>query len=139
MMRANMYGLFHSLKALVPLLKLSDEAAVVVTSAGSGLRGRPGVAAYAGAKWGMIGLSLSAAVELAPDNIRLNVIAPGYIATDTWMNTLGSQAETLASKVPLGRLGTAEEVADAVAWLLSPQARYLAGTVIPVDGGLVVE
>ncbi len=133
----NLGGVFHALRALIPVMSRQPGGAIVVNSAGSGLRGRAMVADYAASKWGAIGLALSAAQETGPKGLRINVIAPGYIGTDAWMGLLGAQAPTLAQRVPLGRIGTPEEVADVAAWLLSDEARYVHGVVVPIDGGLL--
>lgn len=133
----NLGGVFHCLRALIPLMTKARGGAIVVNSAGSGLRGRAGVADYAASKWGAIGLALSAAQETGPKGLRINVIAPGYIATEAWMGMLGGQADTFAQRVPLRRIGGADDVADVVAWLLSDEARYIHGVVVPVDGGLL--
>jgi NAD(P)-dependent dehydrogenase (short-subunit alcohol dehydrogenase family) len=133
----NLGGVFHCLRALIPVMSREPGGAIVVNSAGSGLRGRAMVADYAASKWGAIGLALSAAQETGPNGLRINVIAPGYVGTDAWMGMLGAQAPTLARRVPLGRIGAPEEVADVVAWLLSDEARYVHGVVVPIDGGLL--
>ena len=137
----NLVGPFHGLQALIPAIRDGGGprgGAIVVTSAGAGLRGRAGLADYAASKWGVIGLCLSAALEAAKLGIRINVIAPGYIATESWMTMLGARAEQLAAAVPLGRLGQPEDVGDVVTWLLSDASRYVTGAVLPIDGGLTI-
>jgi NAD(P)-dependent dehydrogenase (short-subunit alcohol dehydrogenase family) len=134
----NLVGPFHGLQAILPAMTAAGGGAIVVTSAGAGLRGRAGLADYAASKWGVIGLCLSAALEAAKAGIRINLVAPGYIATDSWLALLGGRAEALAATVPLGRLGQPEDVADVVTWLLSDASRYVTGAVIPIDGGLTI-
>lgn len=135
-MRLNAGGVYRALRAQIPLMKKSGGGAIVINAALSGIRGVPGIGAYSAAKSAAIMLARIAAVEAGPANIRVNAIAPGYIATDAWVAKLGDQAETLAARVPLRRIGQGAEVADAVCWLLSAQASYINGVVLPVDGGL---
>ncbi len=132
----NLLAVQQSLAMLLPALRQRGGGAIVVNTARGGLRGAPGLGTYAAAKAGAIMLSLVAAHEAARDAVRINVIAPGYIGTESWWRMMGEGGQALASRVPLGRIGTAAEVADVVVWLLSDSARYLAGTVIPVDGGM---
>jgi NAD(P)-dependent dehydrogenase (short-subunit alcohol dehydrogenase family) len=131
----NLKGPFLALKAIIPHIA-QPGGSIVVNSAGSGLRGRPLMSEYCASKWGVIGLSLAAAQELAPRGIRVNVIAPGYIATDSWAAMLGNHAPALASRVPLRTLGTPEQIAKSVLWLLGDASDYVTGTVLPIDGGL---
>tara|TARA_R110000787_G_scaffold8094_1_gene27041 strand:- start:402 stop:1157 length:756 start_codon:yes stop_codon:yes gene_type:complete len=135
-MRLNAGGVYRALSAQIPLMKKSGGGAIVINAALAGMRGIPGIGAYSAAKSAAIMLARIAAVEAGPANIRVNAIAPGYIATEAWMAKLGGEAETLAARVPLGRIGQGAEVADAVCWLLSAQASYINGVVLPIDGGL---
>lgn len=136
LLNVNLRGVFFGLRALLPPLK-AQGGAVVVNSAGSGLRGRAGLADYCASKWGVIGLAMAVAQEAGSAGVRVNVIAPGYIASDSWLDMLGGSAGVLAGRVPLRRIGTPEEVGNTVAWLLSDEARYVSGAVIPVDGGML--
>ncbi len=133
----NLYGAFFSLQTVLPLMKKNADSSIVINSAGNGMRGRAMVADYVASKWGVVGLGLSAALEAAADKIRVNVIAPGFIGTDAWMNKLGAQQDSLAARVPLGTIGKPEDVAAVVVWLLSPASRYVTGAVVPIDGGLL--
>ena len=139
MMDVNLQGLYQSFRITVPLIQKAGAGAIVANSAVAGLKGRPYLAPYTASKWGVIGMCLSTAAELGPEGIRVNVVAPGYIATDAWMDMLGHQADEHAARVPLKRLGDPADVADTVTWLLSDQARYITGAVIPVDGGLAIQ
>jgi len=134
----NLHGPFYGLHAYLPAMIKGGGGAIVVTTAGSGLRPRASLADTSASKWGANGLCQAAALEVAKHNVRINVVAPGFIATESWMALLGANAKPLAARVPLGRLGEASDVADVVMWLLGDGARYVTGAVIPVDGGLVL-
>ena len=113
--------------------------AIVNCSSLGGLVGLPGRAAYHASKHGVIGLTTSAALEYAPRGIRINAICPGTIDTpmvtrDDRLNGDLDRAEAAANQ-PIGRLGTAEEIAAAVLWLCSPGASFVIGVALPVDGG----
>jgi 3-oxoacyl-[acyl-carrier protein] reductase len=101
-----------------------------------GVIGNPGQAAYCAAKAGLIGLTKSMAKELASRNIRVNAIAPGFINTEMTDKLTPEQKEALTKNIPLGRVGTAEEIANTVLYLASEASQYVTGQVISVDGGL---
>jgi 3-oxoacyl-[acyl-carrier protein] reductase len=100
--------------------------------------GNPGQANYVAAKAGLIGLTKSLAMELAPRGITVNALAPGFIATDMTANLPEAVVESYRSRIPLGRLGKPEDVAGLVAFLCSEEASYITGQTIRVDGGLVM-
>ena len=100
------------------------------------MRGNPGQANYAAAKAGLIGLTKSLARELAPRNIRVNAVAPGFIETEMTLSLPEAAKQAILANTPLGRPGMPSDVADAVTFLLSDAASYITGAVIPVDGGL---
>ena len=103
-----------------------------------GSRGNPGQTNYSTSKAGIIGFTKSLAKELAPRNITANVIEPGYIDTDT-VAVLGHRfKENIRKKIPMGELGTPDDIAPIFAFIASDQARYITGQVISVDGGLAV-
>ena len=135
-MMANAGSAFHGLRAQIPLMARSGGGAIVINAATSGLRGQPPIGVYSAAKAAAINLARVAAKEAGPAGIRVNVVAPGYVATDAWMTKLGDQADALAATVPLRRIGAGADVAETVAWLLSDAAGYINGTVVTVDGGL---
>jgi len=99
--------------------------------------GVPGQANYAAAKAGLVGLARSLAKEVASRGVTVNVVAPGFIDTDMTA-ALGETADALTTMIPLGRTGQPNDVAGVVAFLASDAARYITGTVIPVDGGLAM-
>ena len=103
-----------------------------------GIIGNAGQANYSASKAGIIGLTKSAAKELASRNIQVNAVAPGYIATDMTENLTDDVKAGLAEAIPLGRIGNPDDVAFAVSFLASHDADYITGQVINVDGGMVM-
>lgn len=103
-----------------------------------GIAGNGGQTNYSASKAGMIGLTKSLAKEVATRNITVNAVAPGYIATDMTSELDENLKETVISHIPLGRIGEAQEVAKAVAFLASDDAGYITGQVLVVDGGMVM-
>ena len=101
-----------------------------------GVIGNAGQANYAAAKAGLIGFSRSLAREVGSRNITINVVAPGFIDTDMTRALTDVQRDGLLKQIPLGRLGMVEEIAYAVAFLASPQAAYITGTTLHVNGGM---
>jgi 3-oxoacyl-[acyl-carrier protein] reductase len=101
-----------------------------------GASGNPGQANYAAAKAGVVGMTKSLAAELGSRNITVNCVAPGFIDTDMTRALAEEQKKALLDHIPLGRLGTPEDVAAAVAYLASPQAGYVTGAVLHVNGGM---
>ena len=97
-----------------------------------------GQANYSSAKAGLIGLTKAAARELASRTITVNAVAPGFVLTELTKDLPEALQTELIARTPLGRFGTVEEIADAVAFLVSDEARYITGQVLAVDGGLVM-
>ncbi len=140
-LNVNLRGIFLCMKYEIPLLLKQGGGAIVNTSSGAGVIGIKGGAAYAAAKHGVIGLTKSAALDYAAQNIRVNVVAPGYIATPMMDRFTGGTAEgwgKVVSEEPIGRAGKPEEIADAVIWLCSDAASFVVGHTLVVDGGQTV-
>mgnify|MGYP001987534764 CR=1 FL=1 len=103
-----------------------------------GLTGNAGQMNYAAAKAGMIGATKSLAKEAAPRGVRVNCIAPGFVETDMTDVLNDKQREEILQGVPMGHLGSSEDIANAALFLASPMSRYITGTTLPVDGGMVM-
>ncbi len=132
----NLTGTFNPIRAATrPMMKARGGAIVNVTSV-VGEAGNAGQAAYAAAKAGQIGLTKAVARELASRNIRVNAVAPGYIDTDMTAALPEAAKTKMTDMIPLSRLGTAADVASAVAFLASDQASYVTGEVLRVNGGM---
>ncbi|MEC8130107.1 MAG: SDR family oxidoreductase [Pseudomonadota bacterium] len=133
----NLTASFSLARAATPFLLKAESAAMVLISSQIGLVGHQRAAAYAASKAGINGLAKSLALELADRNVRVNAIAPGPIATDMTAATRADpeRFETLRSAIPLGRFGTAEEIANLAVFLLSEQAGFITGQVVVADGG----
>jgi NAD(P)-dependent dehydrogenase (short-subunit alcohol dehydrogenase family) len=109
--------------------------AIVNTASVAGLVGLATSGHYVAAKHGVVGLTKTAALEYARDNIRVNCVNPGYIKTPMTDPIMGERYEPLMRKVPMHRLGTAEEIAEAVVWMCSDKASFMTGASHVVDGG----
>jgi 3-oxoacyl-[acyl-carrier protein] reductase len=137
-LETNLFGAFHMTKAVTrPMLKARSGRIVNITSV-SGQAGQMGQANYSSAKAGLIGLTKATARELASRSITVNAVAPGFVLTELTRDLPEALQAEITARTPLGRFGTTEEVADAVAFLASDEARYITGQVLAVDGGLVM-
>ncbi|MBO1753927.1 SDR family NAD(P)-dependent oxidoreductase [Allobranchiibius sp. CTAmp26] len=114
---------------------MGSGAAIVNVASSAGLSGTPGMSAYAAAKYGVIGLTHTAAIDYGERGIRVNAVAPGPIESGPIMAQSPAVRERVGGYTPLGRMGSAQEVANAVTWLASPEAGYVTGTTLSVDGG----
>ncbi len=137
-LETNLFGAFWMTKAVTrPMLKARAGRIVNITSV-SGQAGQMGQANYSSAKAGLIGLTKATARELASRGITVNAVAPGFVLTELTQDLPDDLKAEITARTPLGRFGTTEEIADAVAFLASEEARYITGQVLAVDGGLVM-
>jgi len=135
-LEVNLTGAFLCSRSAAKVMLRQRSGCIINMASVVGIMGNAGQANYSASKAGLIGLTKSMARELAPRGITVNAIAPGFIASPM-TDKLGEQArDKLSSVIPLGRLGTAEDVADAVAFLASDAASYITGQVLKVDGGM---
>jgi meso-butanediol dehydrogenase/(S,S)-butanediol dehydrogenase/diacetyl reductase len=138
----NLKGPFLCMKHAIPVIARSGGGSVVVMGSVLGAIGSPGYAAYCASKGALVNLAKQAAIEHAPEHVTVNVVAPSACDTGLFAQ-MASRApdpdaikRMVASRTPMQRLGTASEVCDTVAFLASPGAAYISGTVIPLDGGM---
>lgn len=135
-LNTNLKSVYRMTKACLRAMTRARWGRIISISSVVGATGNTGQANYAAAKAGLIGFTKSLAREVGSRNITVNAVAPGFIDTDMTRNLPDGQKEALLKQIPLGRLGQAEEVAQAVAFLASPQAGYITGTTLHVNGGM---
>ncbi len=137
-LETNLFGAFYALKAVTrPMLRAKGGRIINITSV-SGQAGQMGQANYSSAKAGLIGLTKAAARELGSRGITVNAVAPGFVLTELTQDLNDDLKSQITDRTPLGRFGTVEEIAYAVAFLASDEAAYITGQVLAIDGGLVM-
>jgi 3-oxoacyl-[acyl-carrier protein] reductase len=137
-MRVNLKGTFNMTRAVSRGMMKRREGVILNVTSVVGLSGNAGQANYAASKAGVIGFTKSVARELASRNIRCNAIAPGFIRTDMTAALGEGVMEGIVEWIPLGRLGEPEDVAGVARFLVGPQARYITGQIVSVDGGMAM-
>jgi 3-oxoacyl-[acyl-carrier protein] reductase len=134
----NLKGALFVLQGAARLMMRAKRGSIVNLTSIVGTQGNAGQAVYSASKAAVVGLTLSAAKELAPHGIRVNAIAPGYIDTDMIKHLPPEKHRERLASIALGRIGTPEDVAEVVAFLAGDGARYVTGQVIGVDGGMLI-
>jgi 3-oxoacyl-[acyl-carrier protein] reductase len=134
----NLDGAYLCVRAVVRGMMLRKQGRIINLSSASGVTGLPGQAAYAASKAAVLGLTRALSLELAPYNVLVNAVTPGLIGTEMSQSLKLETRDVLLRDIPLGRVGTLEEVASVVAFLASDAASYITGQNIGVDGGLVI-
>lgn len=135
----NSTGTWLGMRAVLPGMINAGRGSIVCTSSATAVNGAPGLAAYASSKGAVISLARQAAVEYAAAGIRVNVVAPGVIETPLVANAPRRFIESVRRSTPMGRAGSAEEVAAAIRFLSSTEAGFITGQVLAVDGGLLAQ
>ncbi|MFA0815898.1 MAG: 3-oxoacyl-[acyl-carrier-protein] reductase [Anaerofustis sp.] len=134
----NLKGVFNMIKHIYPIMAKQRSGSVINITSVSGLMGNIGQMNYSAAKAGVVGITKTAAKELAMRSVRCNAIAPGFIDTDMTEKLSDSVKEGILSTVPLKKMGTAEDVANLALFLASDISGYITGEVIRIDGGLYI-
>ncbi len=134
----NTYGVLYCSQYAARLMVKSGGGSIVTVSSIIGTHGTPGLAVYGGSKAAVIGITKSLAKELAPQQVRVNTIAPGFIDTDMARSLTAEKFAERAASIGMGRVGSASEVADVALFLVSDLSRYVTGQIIGVDGGMLI-
>lgn len=134
----NLKGTFNCTQAVAPIMREQGSGSIVNAASVVGLHGNFGQTNYVASKAGVIGMAKTWAKELGRKGVRVNAVAPGFIGTEMIQSMPEKVVDQMQSQVPMGRLGDPEEVAAVYAFLASDEASYINGTVISVDGGVVV-
>jgi NAD(P)-dependent dehydrogenase (short-subunit alcohol dehydrogenase family) len=133
----NVWGVLNSMRHEIPFMLKNGGGAIVNTSSVAGHAGLAGTSVYIASKHAVEGLTKAAALEFAKQNIRINAVAPGPIATEMWDRFAGDAGDQVISLIPAARVGAAEEIAAAVLYLASDAAKFTTGTSLVVDGGFI--
>ena len=136
MLDTNLKAVFRLSKAVMRAMMKAREGRIINVTSVVGSCGNPGQSNYAAAKAGVEGMSRALAHELGSRNITVNCVAPGFIDTDMTRALPDAQRDSLLGQIPLGRLGNADEIAAAVAFLASPRAGYITGATLHINGGM---
>ncbi len=134
----NLKGTFNCIRAMTKKLMKQRSGKIINITSVVGIMGNAGQANYSASKAGVIGLTKSVARELAPRNIQVNAVAPGFIDTDMTDAIPAEMRENLEATIPLGKIGSTDDIAAAVAFLASADANYITGQVLNVDGGMIM-
>lgn len=137
-LNTNLKGAFSFSQAVIRSMIKQRSGRIINISSIAGLTGNPGQANYSASKAGLIGLTKTLAREVASRGITVNAIAPGFIMTDMTDVLSDEIKQAMLTKIPLGKFGEGEDIAAAVAFLAAPEARYITGQVLTVDGGMVM-
>ncbi|MBV1857605.1 MAG: glucose 1-dehydrogenase [Nannocystaceae bacterium] len=136
-MEVNFFGVWNALKAEIPAMLARGGGSIINTTSTAGLRGFAAFSSYAASKFAVEGLTRSVAQEVGASGIRVNTVAPGPIATDLLDRATGGDPAGFVQMIPMGRIGTAKEVAQLVRFLASDQASYINGSTLRADGGML--
>lgn len=131
----NFKGVYYAVKYQIEAMLRYSQGAIVNNASIFGLRGTSGIAHYVASKHAVVGLTRAVAKEYGRQNIRVNAVCPGATETPNFLRSATGDIQTLEDSIPMGRIGQPRDVAEAVLWLLSDQAKYVTGTTLSVDGG----
>lgn len=138
----NLFGMMYGMKHQITQFKHQQTPGAIVNTASlAGMSGNWGLSAYSASKWGVLGLTQTAATENAADNIRVNAICPGATLTpalEKWAAEVPDQYEAVLDGIPMKRMAAVEDQANAAVWLCSWQASYITGVALPIDGGVSI-
>jgi len=138
-MAVNLDGVYFCVRAELRAMRAQGAGSIVNVASSAGRMGVPGLAAYSASKHGVIGLTKSAALEVASEGIRVNAVLPGSVRTPMLRGFVGGDEdllEKMGRRAPMGRLGEPDEIAEAIVWLLSDAARFVTGNSLAPDGGV---
>jgi len=137
-LNTNLKGAAYCARAVTRSMMKARDGSIINISSVVGQMGNPGQAAYSASKAGLFGLTKTLAKELASRNIRVNAVAPGFIDTEMTLELPADAKEEMLKAIPMGRMGSGREIAEAVLWLASPASTYVTGQILAVNGGMYV-